>query len=107
MALDLSAEAARDWSPKPDDTTACVWREARLSVITSECVSSRVLRSASVEMIALFPDDPPGQGSYLVYVDRSLFDGELGRFKRRMLVSGVLSNVESRLEAVRDHFVAR
>ena len=57
-------------------------------------------------MIGLFPEDTPGTGTYLVYVDRSLFDGELGGLKRRMLVSGVLDNVEKRLDAVRDHFAA-
>jgi hypothetical protein len=62
--------------------------------------------TARIEMIGLFPEDTPGTGTYLVYVDRSLFDGELGGLKRRMLVSGVLNNVEKRLDAVRDHFAA-
>ena len=41
---------------------------------------------ARVEYIALFPDDPSAEqpGTYVVYVDRSLFDDSLGSFKRAL-----------------------
>jgi hypothetical protein len=61
---------------------------------------------ARVEYIALFPDDPAAKepGTYVVYVDRSLFDDSLGTFKRPFLVSGVLEDVNERLAGLRDKF---
>jgi hypothetical protein len=56
---------------------------------------------ARVEFIALFADG--ADRTYLVYVDRSLFDEDVGGFTRRMLVRGVRDDVAQRIDAVRDH----
>jgi hypothetical protein len=61
---------------------------------------------ARLEYIALFPDDPSAArpGTYVVYVDRSLFDDSLGSFKRSFMVRGVLKDVRQRLVALRKKF---
>jgi len=61
---------------------------------------------ARVEYIALFADASSGSqsGTYLVYVDRSLFDDDLGGFERSLLVRGVLKDVTERLAALRETF---
>jgi len=61
---------------------------------------------ARVEYIAIFPDDPDAEqpGSYVVYVDRSLFDDSLSSFKRPFVVRGVLNDVHERLEALQEKF---
>jgi hypothetical protein len=43
----------------------------------------------------------------MVYVDRSLFDDDLGGFKRSLLVRGVLKDVEERLASLREGFAGR
>jgi len=57
---------------------------------------------ARVEYIGLFPDgaEVEPHGTYVVYVDRSLFDDSLGSFKRGFMVRGVLMDVHERLEAL-------
>jgi hypothetical protein len=64
---------------------------------------------ARVEFIALFAADAGGSpsGTYLVYLDRSLFDDDLGGFKRGLLVRGVLKDVEARLGALRESFAGQ
>jgi hypothetical protein len=61
---------------------------------------------ARVEYIVLFRDDESAEepGTYVVYVDRSLFDDSLGSFKRGFMVRGVLTDVSERLEALQGRF---
>jgi hypothetical protein len=64
---------------------------------------------ARVEFIGLFADETGEgpSGTYLVYVDRSLFDDDLGGFKRSLLVRGVLKDVRERLAALRESFAGQ
>lgn len=64
---------------------------------------------ARVEFIGLFADESGEgpSGTYLVYVDRSLFDDDLGGFKRSLLVRGVLNDVRERLAALRESFAGQ
>jgi hypothetical protein len=64
---------------------------------------------ARVEFIGLFADeaDEGPSGTYLVYVDRSLFDDDLGGFKRSLLVRGVLNDVRERLAKLRESFAGQ
>jgi hypothetical protein len=60
---------------------------------------------ARIEFSGLFADG--SDRTYLIYVDRSIFDDEVGGFKRSMLVRGVRDDVAKRMNAVRDHMAGR
>ncbi|MDJ0851415.1 MAG: hypothetical protein QNK04_23820 [Myxococcota bacterium] len=64
---------------------------------------------ARLELTWLLPDTLEGEpsGTYLVYIDRSLFDGDVSGVKRMMLVRGVLNDVSERLAEVRGLFGRR
>ena len=59
---------------------------------------------ARIEFSSLFANG--SDRTYLVYVDRSLFDDRVAGVKRKMLVRGVLEDVAKRMNAVRDHMAA-
>ncbi len=61
---------------------------------------------ARLELVWLLPDRLEGEpsGTYLVYIDRSLFDGDVSGLKRMMLVRGLLGDVEQRIAEIRSLF---
>ena len=61
-----------------------------------------------LELVWALPDalDAAPTGTYLVYIDRSLFDDDVGGLQRMMLVRGVLGDVEERIAEVRSGFTA-
>ncbi len=64
---------------------------------------------ARLELVWLLPDtlqDEP-TGTYLVYIDRSLFDDELSGLRRMMLVRGLLEDVGQRVAQLRAPFASR
>ena len=80
--------------------------EGTAAVIARKHIFTSHYFQARVELIALFPDDTNSKSlrTYLVYVDRSLFDGEIEGFKRHLLVRSVLDNVRERMDALRQRF---
>lgn len=60
---------------------------------------------ARVELMGLFTEG--SDRTYLVYVDRSLFDEKVGGLTRSMLVRSVRNDVARRMNAVREHMAAR
>jgi hypothetical protein len=63
---------------------------------------------ARLGYIGLFSDEtsPEGPGTYLVYIDRSLFDGEITGIKRSLLVRGVLADTRAQLASLQQSFAA-
>jgi hypothetical protein len=74
-------------------------------------VDKRILSShyfqARLVYIGLFPDERPGsKGTYLVYIDRSRFDGDITGIKRSLLVRGVLRDTRDQLTALQGRFAS-
>jgi hypothetical protein len=51
-------------------------------------------------------DDPNGRSLYLVYVDRSLFDDDLGTINRGLLRRGLTKSLRSKLASLRENLQA-
>jgi hypothetical protein len=51
-------------------------------------------------------DDPNGQGIYLVYVDRALFDDDLGMINRGLLRRGLTKSLRNKLATLRERLQA-
>lgn len=56
---------------------------------------------ARLQLIGLYPDAQDPGATYVAYIDRLLFDDDVGRMKRLMIESGVLKDVRQRLELFR------
>jgi hypothetical protein len=80
--------------------------ESPFSLIVQKHILMTHYFVARLELVWMLPDVLVGEpsGTYLVYVDRSLFDEQVSGIKRMMLVRGVLKDVEKRIAAVRALF---
>ena len=113
-AEDLIYWSVEDYGYRPvtDVTHAVVYEppdagaEGPAAVIAKKHIFTSHYFQARVELIALFPDDTNSKSlrTYVVYVDRSLFDGEIEGFRRHLLVRSVLDKVRERMDALRQRF---
>ncbi len=63
---------------------------------------------ARTQLAALFEDDQrPGEASWLVVVDRSLFDADIGALQRRLIRSGMTKDVLRRVDALSGRYPRR
>jgi hypothetical protein len=83
-----------DRTPEEDGIQALV---AAKTIYANHYLAARVQIGILVEGAQAFGTD----GHYIVLIDRIRFDDELGGFKRKLLASGLSSNVEDRLEFLR------
>ena len=73
-------------------------------VIASKNLYSSHYFHARLQLLGLYPDAQDPQQTYIGYVDRLLFDDDVGTFKRHMVESGVLKDVERRLALLREQY---
>ncbi len=73
-------------------------------VLAMQLFSTHYLQ-ARMQVVALFADDQhPEQASWLVIVDRSLFDGELGGLQRGMVRRGLVKDIRRRADSIRQRY---
>ncbi len=73
-------------------------------VLAMQLFSTHYLQ-ARMQVVALFVDDQhPEQASWLVIVDRSLFDGELGGLQRGMVRRGLVKDIRRRADSIRQRY---
>ena len=68
-----------------------------MGVIVSKNLYSSHYFHARLQLLGLYPDAQDPQQTYIGYVDRLLFDDDVGSLKRHMVESGVLKDVRQRL----------
>ena len=66
-------------------------------LVAAETLYSSHYFDARLQLLALYTDTADQKQTYALYVDRLLFDGEVGSIQRRMLRSGVVDDLRKRL----------
>jgi len=76
-------------------------------LIAAETLYSSHYFYARLQLLGLYTDTADSEQTYWMYGDRLLFDDKVGRIQRRILRTGVVDDVRSRLTAIADEYRSR